>query len=32
VTSSEQDEVLEYVKSIYRGDGFALTVRRHKIS
>lgn len=32
VTSSEQDEVLEYVRSIYRGDGFALTVRRHKIS
>jgi GntR family transcriptional regulator len=32
VTSSEQDEVLEYVKAIYRGDGFALTVRRHKIS
>lgn len=32
VTSSEQDEVLEYVRSVYRGDGFALTVRRHKIS
>ena len=32
VTSSEQDEVLEYVRSIYRGDGFALTVRRHKIT
>ena len=32
VTSSEQDEVLEYVKAIYRGDGFALTLRRHKIS
>lgn len=32
VTSSEQDEVLEYVRAIYRGDGFALTVRRHKIS
>ncbi len=32
VTSSEQDEVLEYVKAIYRGDGFVLTVRRHKIS
>lgn len=31
VTSSEQDDVLEYVKSIYRGDGFALTLRRHKI-
>jgi GntR family transcriptional regulator len=32
VTSSEHDEVLEYVRAIYRGDGFALTVRRHKIS
>lgn len=32
VTSSEHDEVLEYVRSVYRGDGFALTVRRHKIS
>jgi GntR family transcriptional regulator len=32
VTSSEHDEILEYVRSIYRGDGFALTVRRHKIS
>ena len=32
VTSSEQDEVLEYVRSVYRGDGFALTVRRLKIS
>lgn len=32
VTSSEQDEVLEYVRAIYRGDGFALTVRRHKIA
>ena len=31
VTSSEQDEVLEYVRSVYRGDGFALTIRRHKI-
>lgn len=32
VTSSEQDEVLEHVRAIYRGDGFALTLRRHKIS
>jgi GntR family transcriptional regulator len=32
VTSSERDEVLEYVRAIYRGDGFALTLRRHKIS
>lgn len=32
VTSSEHDEVLEYVRAIYRGDGFALTVLRHKIS
>jgi GntR family transcriptional regulator len=32
VTSSEQDEVLEYVRSVYRGEGFALTIRRHKIS
>lgn len=32
VTSNERDEVLEYVRSIYRGDGFALTVRRHKMS
>ena len=32
VTSSEHDEVLEYVRAIYRGDGFALTIRRHKIS
>jgi GntR family transcriptional regulator len=32
VTSSEHDEVLEYVRAVYRGDGFALTVRRHKIS
>ena len=32
VTSSEQDEVLEYARAIYRGDGFALTVRHHKIS
>jgi GntR family transcriptional regulator len=32
VTSSEHDEVLEYVRAIYRGDGFALTVRHHKIS
>lgn len=31
VTSSEQDDVLEYVRAIYRGDGFALTIRRHKI-
>ena len=31
VTSSEHDEVLEYVRSIYSGAGFALTVRRHKI-
>ncbi len=31
VTSSEQDQVLEYVRSVYRGDGFALTIRRHKI-
>ena len=31
VTSSEQDEVLEYVRSVYRGDDFALTIRRHKI-
>ena len=31
VTSSEQDEILEFVRSIYRGEGFALTVRRHKI-
>ena len=32
VTSSEHDEILEYVRAIYRGDGFALTVRHHKIS
>ena len=32
VTSSEHDQVLEYVRSVYRGDGFTLTVRRHKIS
>jgi GntR family transcriptional regulator len=32
ITSSEHDEVLEYVRAIYRGGGFALTVRRHKIS
>jgi GntR family transcriptional regulator len=32
VTSSEHDEILEYVRAIYRGDGFALTVRRHKIN
>jgi GntR family transcriptional regulator len=31
VTSSEHDQVLEYVRSIYSGEGFALTVRRHKI-
>jgi DNA-binding GntR family transcriptional regulator len=31
VTSSEQDQVLEYVRSVYSGAGFALTVRRHKI-
>ena len=31
VTSSEFDDVLEYVRAIYCGDDFALTVRRHKI-
>jgi GntR family transcriptional regulator len=31
VTSSEQDQVLEFVRSVYRGDGFALTIRRHRI-
>lgn len=31
VTSSEHDEVLEYVRAVYRGAGFALTLRRHKI-
>lgn len=31
VTSTELDEVLEYVRSVYRGDGFTLTVKRHKL-
>ncbi|MEY8099307.1 GntR family transcriptional regulator [Falsihalocynthiibacter sp. S25ZX9] len=31
VTSSEQDQVLEFVRSVYRGDGFALTINRHKL-
>lgn len=31
VTSSEHDDVLEYVRAIYCGEDFALTVRRHKI-
>ena len=31
VTSSEHDDILEYVRSVYRSEGLALTIHRHRI-